>query len=340
MKPSIRSLLSACCLGLAGVAAAAGPAPWTQAYYYRFEVPKGTAAGALVTARLDYLSGEKVLHQERVLMRAGAGAALVLVVQDPLALVGAGTFDDLRIQAVTDDTLVESFDAVSFRAYNDRLRAEQPRSLAQAYEAHVLADTFMATTDENQAASVPQPSLSACQQACQEELWDCNIQCWGTQNPPRNACLYCKDAYNVCFASCTPGDSDGDGIPDAADNCPTVANANQANCDGDSKGDACDSVNSNYVVSPRHTCKTDKDDHVVYTTFEHRVEWLEHDVSACAAPDVWKRAILDSVDCLNIDDEQCCRALTGSLSSVGSLASEWCTKPPQGWRNVDRCHPL
>ena len=37
-----------------------------------------------------------------------------------------------------------------------------------------------------------------------------------------------------------PADDDGDGRPNAFDNCPTVANANQANGDGDTFGDACD----------------------------------------------------------------------------------------------------
>ena len=35
-------------------------------------------------------------------------------------------------------------------------------------------------------------------------------------------------------------DDDGDGVDDANDNCPSVANADQANADGDSEGDACD----------------------------------------------------------------------------------------------------
>jgi hypothetical protein len=35
-------------------------------------------------------------------------------------------------------------------------------------------------------------------------------------------------------------DTDGDGVPDSSDNCPDVANANQADSDGDRIGDACD----------------------------------------------------------------------------------------------------
>lgn len=42
-----------------------------------------------------------------------------------------------------------------------------------------------------------------------------------------------------------PPDADGDGVLDANDNCPAVANANQANFDGDSQGDVCDSDDDN-----------------------------------------------------------------------------------------------
>jgi len=51
--------------------------------------------------------------------------------------------------------------------------------------------------------------------------------------------------------SAPPMDTDGDGVPDTADNCPTVANASQADADSDGVGDACD--NCVNVANPRVT---------------------------------------------------------------------------------------
>jgi len=42
-----------------------------------------------------------------------------------------------------------------------------------------------------------------------------------------------------------PTDGDANGVPDARDNCPVVANADQANTDGDAQGDACDPDDDN-----------------------------------------------------------------------------------------------
>lgn len=53
------------------------------------------------------------------------------------------------------------------------------------------------------------------------------------------------------------GDLDGDGIPDATDNCPGIPNPDQADSDGDGVGDACDAstgVCGNGVVDPGEDC--------------------------------------------------------------------------------------
>lgn len=51
-----------------------------------------------------------------------------------------------------------------------------------------------------------------------------------------------------CSGGSTPIDSDGDGIPDDADNCPAVANPSQTDTDGDGMGDACDTDDDNDSV--------------------------------------------------------------------------------------------
>ena len=55
-----------------------------------------------------------------------------------------------------------------------------------------------------------------------------------------------RDVFAWIFDPSGLIDTDGDGVLDSApDNCPTVPNSDQANTDGDSEGDACDSDDDN-----------------------------------------------------------------------------------------------
>jgi len=60
---------------------------------------------------------------------------------------------------------------------------------------------------------------------------DCNDLCPSDPN---------KIDPGVCGCGTPDTDSDSDGTPDCNDNCPGVANADQADCDSDGVGDACD----------------------------------------------------------------------------------------------------
>jgi hypothetical protein len=49
-----------------------------------------------------------------------------------------------------------------------------------------------------------------------------------------------KNFHTVVIEGAPAPDSDGDGTPDASDNCPSIYNFNQADCNTDGVGDACE----------------------------------------------------------------------------------------------------
>jgi len=55
----------------------------------------------------------------------------------------------------------------------------------------------------------------------------------------------CNTGFEGDGLSCTETDTDGDGVPFTEDNCPGDANPDQADSDGDGRGDICDFVDDN-----------------------------------------------------------------------------------------------
>lgn len=65
---------------------------------------------------------------------------------------------------------------------------------------------------------------------------------------------------DLCHAAAKPADADGDGAADAKDNCPVVANADQADMDGDNIGDACDpDIDGDGIPNDADKCAKFKD---------------------------------------------------------------------------------
>lgn len=99
-----------------------------------------------------------------------------------------------------------------------------------------VGDVSEASTD----LDMPYQCGGSGQQCCGGNICGAGLSCSGS--------TICDD--HGCLPTCIGcSDGDGDGVCNSADNCPSVPNPTQANCDGDSYGDACDGVNGTQTKS-------------------------------------------------------------------------------------------
>lgn len=79
---------------------------------------------------------------------------------------------------------------------------------------------------------------------------DCERDCLDQFQICSQSCSQCDCAgeWESCKSYCQFADSDGDGLLDPNDNCPDRPNANQADCDDDGAGDACDLRDNSWAL--------------------------------------------------------------------------------------------
>lgn len=93
------------------------------------------------------------------------------------------------------------------------------------------------------------------------------------------------DHYGVCDV-----DWDNDSVNDSWDNCPSVSNPNQADCDGDGRGDSCDPENGDFwLKADGGYCYIMDRLHFGYRDQTLFREGLFQDHSSCNSPDEWRK---------------------------------------------------
>jgi hypothetical protein len=89
-------------------------------------------------------------------------------------------------------------------------------------------------------------SLDNCPNKCNSDQHDSDNDGDGDVCDPTPGCAAPPNCGGCgplcCEVECSLTDSDSDGIPDCADNCPAKCNVNQLDADGDGIGDVCDTT--------------------------------------------------------------------------------------------------
>ncbi|GAB4185542.1 MAG: hypothetical protein Tsb002_09370 [Wenzhouxiangellaceae bacterium] len=337
MKSAYQWITAAAAIIIGAGAVTANESTTSSAYHYRFESSLFTGDSDETQAIILYFSGNHIIHSQTfVLDQNNRNAIVKLANPEQLEEDGPGVS---RIEIYLNQHLVDSLSVADLKQYKRALKARYPEPLALPADVATTGNQLKIDTGGGL-------RISQCEINCATQALLCSVACTPGPGVSLAQCqAQCNAAEQSCLAGCPDADPDGDFIINSQDNCPLVANATQADCDSDGRGDACDTLNGVYqAIGGEQTCMTDRDTHfnllgiLTAIEFEHHVEQRFIDISACNAPDRWQVRIRADNSCTyfnnEITDQQCCLELEESINAVGDDPILWCTT----MRNQDFCH--
>jgi hypothetical protein len=177
-------------------------------------------------------------------------------------------------------------------------------------------DLALAAVDDVTAAWAP----PRCHQVCGPTV-DCATQCTDAEG----TWTTCED-----LGRCATGDTDDDGVLTPDDNCPRHPNPDQADCDGDGRGDACDVDSGIWQVASDRVCEIDEDGFPLWGHIEYYAERRLVDVSACGSPPRYERYLRDEASCFNLSPRTCCELGADSPATAvlcSHIGHDFCDGP-------------
>jgi hypothetical protein len=220
-----------------------------------FAVPAGTAGADARELRLEIaVEGQLFVDDTLRLARDPSGQTFEFLAGDDarqrrLAAIAA-TSRPAEARILLDGRVLRTFSLHEFLASSEAVR-RAPLSLS--YPESELRSFGPAGGQAPPPVHAPSPVQASAGKLTRESQYDCAGNCeinrqYCNQNTPECTyvvyCDVCETEYYQCLSYCQMSvDSDGDGVRDGSDNCPYAPNADQADCDGDGAGDACDVFN-------------------------------------------------------------------------------------------------